>query len=160
MHFAAKRTKSREKYGLFHRKVVKSTFDSEVSFSLRQTSARIDYLRASGWLVDKNLDFCVKNIAEYFTKRRIPNRFRPKSGQTNKKFQLKQTISNEEKPECAKEKQNEAQALKTVLLAIISKTNQKHCAKQAIMRHKHHPKTTLKTEKAPYRKRKRANSKA
>lgn len=88
MHFAAKRTKSREKYGLFHRKVVKSTFDSEVSFSLRQTSARIDYLRASGWLVDKNLDFCVKNHAKYFTKYGMPNRFRPKSGQTNRNYSL------------------------------------------------------------------------
>ena len=109
-----------------------------MSFSHCQTPARIDYLRASRWLVAKNLDFCVKTHAEYFTKRRMPNRFRPKSGQTNKKFQLKQTISNEEKPECPKEKQNEAQALKTVLLAIISKTNQKHCAKQAIMRHVAH----------------------
>ena len=121
-----------------------------MSFSHRHTSARIDYLRASRCFVAKNLDFCVKNHAEYFTKHGVPNRFRPKSGQTNKKFQLKQTISNEEKPECPKEKQNEAQALETVLLAIISETNQKHCAKQAIMRHKHHPKTTLKTEKAPY----------
>jgi len=73
MHFAAKRTKSREKYGLFHRKVVKSTFDSEVSFSHCQTPARIDYLRASRWLVAKNLDFCVKTMlnilqsAEYLT---------------------------------------------------------------------------------------------
>ena len=95
-----------------------------MSFSHRQTSARIDYLRASRWLVAKNLDFCVKNHAKYFTKHGIPNRFGPKSGQTNKKLQLKQTISNEEKPECPKEKQNEAQALKTVLLAIISNTNQ------------------------------------
>lgn len=149
MHFAAKRTKSREKYGLFHRIVVQSTFVSEVSFLLRQTPARIDYLRASRWLVAKNLDFCVKNHAKYFTKHGMPNRFRSKSGQTNKKFQLKQTISNEEKPECTKEKQSEAQALKTVLLAIISKTNQKYCAKHAIMRHKHHPKNNIENRKRP-----------
>ena len=46
-------------------------FACKLPFALKPTSARIDFLRQGGQLVDKNGTFSVKNIAEKWTKRDV-----------------------------------------------------------------------------------------
>lgn len=46
-------------------------FTCKPLFALKTTSARIDFLRQGGQLVDKNGTFSVKNIAEKWTKRDV-----------------------------------------------------------------------------------------